>query len=87
MRNAGSRKGDRFVCVPIGIRPGGLQIEARQALELTAYDPLSGAVVASGRVQTGPAGHRAARPWALVILGRVTPNSCSGRALSPGCRS
>jgi len=37
LRNIGSRQGDRFVCVPIGIRGDGLQVEARQNVTFAAY--------------------------------------------------
>ena len=51
VRNVGGRKGDRFVCVPIGIRPGGLILEARQALRFNACDPLTGEVVTSATLR------------------------------------
>jgi hypothetical protein len=71
VRNAGGRKGDRFVCVPIGIRPGGLEVEARQAVEFSAHDSLTGEVV---KAATLPRGERVVLPdasGALVVTGRV----------------
>lgn len=73
VRLALSRKGDRFAALPVGIRPRGLEIEARRPIEWTAYDPLSGAVVASGRARQGQRATVPPGPGALVILGRVTP--------------
>jgi hypothetical protein len=73
VRLALSHKGDRFAALPLGIRPRGLEIEARRPIEWTAYDPLSGAVISSGRVRPGQRATVPPGPGALVILGRVTP--------------
>ena len=73
VRNTGSRRGERFVCVPIGIRPGGLQLEARQALEFTAHDPLTGEVVKAAAMRRGERVTLPAGPGALLVLGRVRP--------------
>ena len=70
VRNAGGRRGDRFVCVPIGIRPGGLQIEARKALEFTAHDPLTGMAMKSATMRAGDRLTLPQGPGALLILGR-----------------
>jgi len=72
VRNVGGRKDDRFVCVPIGIRPGGLQIEARYAVRFTVYNPLTGATIKATKMKpkerlTLPAG-----PGALLIMGQMT---------------
>jgi hypothetical protein len=72
VRNIGSRKGDEFVCVPIGIRPGGLQIEARQALKLIAYDPLTGEMRLAAKMRLGSGVTLPAGPGALIIVGQVT---------------
>jgi hypothetical protein len=74
VRNTGGRKGDEFVCVPIGIRPAGLQIEARQALQLTAYDPLTGEAIKSATLQSGEMLTLPRGPGALIILGQVGKN-------------
>jgi len=71
LRNTGSRKGDRFVCVPIGIRPGGLELEARQQLEFTASDPLTGKVVRAGTLEAGARVKLPAAPGALIIQGKL----------------
>lgn len=74
VRNTGSRKGDDFVCAPIGIRPGGLQVEARRALRFTAHDPLTGAPIVSATMQPGENLRLPAGPGALIILGRLLPS-------------
>jgi hypothetical protein len=75
VRNTGSRKNDRFVCIPIGIRPGGLQLKAREALKFTAYDPLSGETLKSATLRQGEKLTLPAGPGALLILGRILPES------------
>jgi hypothetical protein len=71
LRNPCSRKADRFVCLPIGIRPGGLQLEARQPLEFTACDPVSGKVVQSGKLEAGARLRLPAGAGALILQGRI----------------
>ena len=71
VRNVGGRKGDRFVCAPIGIRPDGLQLEARQAMEFTAHDPLTGEAVKSATLRRGQRLTLPAGPGALLIIGRT----------------
>jgi hypothetical protein len=75
VRNIGSRKGDEFVCVPIGIRPGGVQIEARHPLKFTAYDPLTGEWRLTSNMRRGSRVTLPAGPGALIILGRVTDDA------------
>jgi hypothetical protein len=75
VRNTGSRKDDKFLCVPIGIRGNGLQLKAREALEYTAYDPLTGAALQSAKVQLGERLTLPPGPGALLILGHVLPAS------------
>jgi hypothetical protein len=71
VRNIGSRKQDRFVCVPIGIRPGGLELEAREALEFDAIDPLSGSTLRSAKMNNGERIVLPAGAGGLIIVGRV----------------
>jgi hypothetical protein len=73
LRNTGSRKGDRFVCVPIGIRPGGLELRARLAMEFSAHDPLTGESLKSATLRPGERLTLPHGPGALLILGRVLP--------------
>ncbi|HWN96928.1 MAG TPA: hypothetical protein VNT99_18005 [Methylomirabilota bacterium] len=72
VRNIGSRKEDRFVCVPIGIRADGLQIEAREDLEFEAINPLTGKSIQSARMKTGERIVLSAGPGALILTGRVS---------------
>jgi hypothetical protein len=71
LRNIGSRKGDRFVCAPIGIRPKGLMLQARESVRFRVYDPLTGKVIRSESVQAGKKLRLPAGPGALLIVGRV----------------
>ncbi len=71
LRNVGSRKGDRFVCVPIGIRPGGLQLQARESVRYKAYDPLTGEVVRSGTVRKSEMVTLPQGAGAYIVVGRV----------------
>ena len=72
VRNIGGRRDDRFVCVPIGIRAGGLQLEARRAMELIAHDPLTGEAVRTSTLERGERLTLPAGPGALLIIGRIT---------------
>jgi hypothetical protein len=71
VRNSGSRKGDQFICVPIGIRADGLQVQARQKLQLTAYDPLTGEILKSATMQSGKRLTLPSGPGGLLIVGRI----------------
>jgi hypothetical protein len=72
VRNMGSRKEDRFVCVPIGIREGGLQIEAREDVEFDAIDPLTAKTVRSAKMKAGERMVLPAGAGALILKGRVS---------------
>jgi hypothetical protein len=78
VRNIGGRKGDRFVCVPIGIRPGGLPVQARHALEFIAHDPLTGEVLKAATMKPGDRLTLPAGPGALIITGRIPAESANG---------
>ena len=69
VRNVGSRKGKRFACVPIGIKPGGLQLEAREALRFSAFDPLTGKSLHSATMRAGERVTLEPGPGALLLLG------------------
>ena len=71
VRNIGSRKDDRFVCVPIGIRAGGLQLEAREDLQFEAIDPLTGKKIHSAQMKTGERLVLPAGAGGLILQGRV----------------
>jgi hypothetical protein len=72
VRNTGSRKGDRFVCVPIGIRSGGLQLEARRDMQFTVCDPITGEVVKNAALRKGETVKLPAEPGGLLIIGRIS---------------
>jgi hypothetical protein len=72
VRNTGARRGGQFVSVPIGIREGGLELEARQDLRFRAYDPLSGKVVRAVKMRTGERLTLPAGPGALILVGETT---------------
>jgi hypothetical protein len=72
VRNTGSRRGDRFVCLPIGIRPGGLTLQARQPVQFQVMDPLTGNEVLSKTLSTGDRLTLPNGPGAYIILGRLT---------------
>jgi len=73
LRNIGSVKGREFVCFPMGIRSGGLSLEARQPVQFQVFHPLTGQAVsdstldAQGRI-TLPQG-----PGAWIMRGRLSP--------------
>nr|CAA9251931.1 hypothetical protein AVDCRST_MAG63-1968 [uncultured Armatimonadetes bacterium] len=69
VRNTGSRKGRRFVCVPIGIRRGGLVLEARRPTHFSVHDPLSGKLVLSANSPTAERRVLPQGPGAYIILG------------------
>jgi hypothetical protein len=74
VRNIGSRKGKRFVCVPIGIQPGGLTLEARtSSVRFSVYDPLTGKRVLSAACRAGERCVLAQGPGAYIILGTEQP--------------
>jgi hypothetical protein len=73
VRNIGSRKRDEFVCLPIGIREDGLEVEARHGLEFTAYNPLTGEALQSATMRSGERVRLGAGPGALIILGKTLP--------------
>ena len=67
----GSRQADRFVCVPIGIRKGGLNLQARADLQFEAFDPLTGKVITSATLKKGEGVVLPARAYVLILKGRV----------------
>lgn len=71
VRNTGSRKAGDFICVPIGIREEGLEVQARQALRFKAYDPLSGNELKSAAMRRGERLRLPSGPGALLIVGQV----------------
>jgi hypothetical protein len=78
LMNAGSRKGNRFVCVPIGIKPAGLQIEARTGVRFTVYHPMSGEVLKSASLKAGERIRLPMGPGALIIKGEINGEAREG---------
>jgi hypothetical protein len=74
VRNTGSRKDDRFICIPIGIRSGGLAIQARSAVKFVAHNPITGEALKTARLQHGERLLLPAGPGALIVLGHMLPN-------------
>lgn len=72
VRNTGSRKEDRFVCVPIGIRKGGFQIEAREEVAFDAIDPLTAKILLSAKMRAGERMVLPASAGGLILMGRVS---------------
>jgi hypothetical protein len=70
VRNIGSRKDARFVCVPIGIRAGGLQLEAREELEFDSFDPLTGKKLGTARMKAGEQFVLPRGDGGLILVGR-----------------
>lgn len=79
VRNIGGRKGKEFVCVPIGIRKGGLRVEAREAMKLAAYDPITGKILAEATLGRGEQATLPAGPGALIVKGGVAGDDNSQR--------
>jgi len=71
LQNIGSRQGDRFVCMPIGIREGGLKLQAREALHFEAFDPLTGKALASATMKSGEGIVLPAGAGGLILKGRL----------------
>jgi hypothetical protein len=70
LMNAGSRRGDDFICIPIGIQPGGLQVEASTPVRFKVLDPLSTEELSSAALKSGERLRLPSRSGALMILGR-----------------
>ncbi|HEU4752846.1 MAG TPA: hypothetical protein VFU47_07030, partial [Armatimonadota bacterium] len=71
LRNTGSRKGSRFVGLPIGIRREGLDIQARQPLACRVYHPLTGEVVLRLNLSRGERAHLPQGPGAYILTGTL----------------
>jgi hypothetical protein len=71
VRLVGSRQGDRFVYLAIGIRPGGLQLEFERPVHLRVCDPLTGDPLMEGDKQAGERFTLPQGPGAWILLGSV----------------
>jgi hypothetical protein len=75
VRNIGGRKGRRFICVPIGIQPDGLMLEARKPLHFSVFDPLTGNLVLSRACRAIQRLVLPQGPGAYLIRGEESPAS------------
>lgn len=71
LMNAGSGKGNRFVSVPIAIKPGGLELEARNPVSFSAHDPLTGEILKSASLKAGDRLRLEPGPGALILQGQI----------------
>ena len=79
-RNIGARKDDEILCYPQGILSGGVTLQAREQVNFTVYNPLTGAVVL-GPITKNPGDQftLSQGPGAYIIKGTrtVTPSCVS----------
>jgi hypothetical protein len=71
VRHAGSRRGTKFVSVPIGIRPDGLQLAARHDMRIDVYHPLTAERLSSSALRKDETLTLPPGPGALLIRGEV----------------
>jgi hypothetical protein len=72
VRSVDTRKGNRFLCLPLGIQPGGVRLRARQSVKLQVYHPLTGKVVMSATRPAGGFIDLPQGPGAYLIKGTIT---------------
>jgi len=72
VRNIGARKGDNFVCLPMGIHRGGLNLKARETVQFEAFDPLTGAVVSNLTLKARETFTLPQGPAAYILKGTFT---------------
>jgi hypothetical protein len=70
VRHLSSVNGDQFVTLPIGILPGGVQIQPRQNMSLQVFNPLTGEVVAEMTPSANRPFTLVQGPHAYLIKGR-----------------
>lgn len=73
VRNIGARKGTSFVALPMGIRPDGLTLAAREPLSFKVYHPLTGALVEERALATGEQFTLPQGPEAYVLTNAEPP--------------
>lgn len=71
VRNIGAQAGDRFICVPLGIRENGLQLQAREDVRFEVFDPLTGKVLLTAEMKAGEQLRLPQGPGGLIIRGRI----------------
>jgi hypothetical protein len=75
VRNIGSRMNDRFICIPIGIRDQGLTLQARHAMDIETFDPLTGQMLRSASLNRDDKITLAQGAGAWIIVGRQLPEA------------
>jgi len=70
---AGEDRGPCAGGVPIGIREGGLQLQAREDLRFEAIDPLTGKAIQSATMKFGEKISLSAGGGGLILKGEVLP--------------
>ena len=73
--NIGILKNYCFVSLPIGIKPDGLQVEARVPVRFHVYDPLSGKELTTASLKPGERIRLPQGPGALIIRGQFLGDS------------
>jgi CubicO group peptidase (beta-lactamase class C family) len=71
--NIGGSKGNEFVCLPMGILPGGVKLEARRDLRFEVFNPLTGASITNMTLNAGKAFTLAQGPGAYIVKGVMEP--------------
>jgi hypothetical protein len=75
VRNIGARNGRRFISVPIGIREGGLTVQARGRTDFRVFDPLTGKELARHRLQSDERVTLPKGPGGLILIGTVADSA------------
>jgi hypothetical protein len=68
-RNIGSAKGREFVSLPMGILGGGVTLQARRALKMQIFNPLTGAAVSNVTMNAGNSITLPQGPGAYILKG------------------
>ena len=71
VRNIGATKGNDFVCLPMGILPGAVVLEARKPLKCEVFNPLTGAVMTNLSLVPGKSSTLPQGPGAYIIKGKL----------------
>ncbi len=81
-RNIGSAKGDRFVCLPMGILGGGVTLQARRSVRFQAFNPLTSVVVTNLTLSAGTRFTLPQGAGAYILKGSfLKPNLPAGAGL------
>ncbi len=70
-RNIGARKGNEFLCYPMGIRKDGVWLQARVPLRMEVVDPLTGKSVLERHLNVGERLHLPPGPSAYICRGTL----------------